>query len=134
MLSKMFTAAILGLMALPSATSFPWMGGMPGINGDTFDVDSALDKRQTAKGCYAQSCCPNNPKHPGAAPLVSPFLYLGAKNGAPATRTGNIEVPTDNDQAHEFQAPGSLDVRKVLVYPLPSNILTPFRSVDLAQV
>ena len=107
----MLNIALLGLIALPSAISFPWIGGMPGLNGDTFDVNSALDKRQTAKGCYAQSCCPNNPKHPGAAPLVSPFLYLGAKNGAPATRTGNIEVPTDNDKAHEFQPPGSLDIR-----------------------
>ena len=104
----MFKTALLGLIALPSAIAFPWMGSVPNMNGDSFNL---FDKRQTAVGCYAEPCCPNNKNHPGAAPLVAPFLYLGAKNGLPATKTGNIEVPADADKAHAFQAPGPNDIR-----------------------
>ena len=87
---------------------------MPGLNQDMakhMASERELLRRQTAPGCYAQSCCPNNPVHPGAAPLTAQFPYLGAKNGLPATRLGNIEVPADGDKAHAFQAPGPLDIR-----------------------
>ena len=116
-LSKMIHLLSFGLIALPSALSFPWMAGMPGLNENMARnmanerSYSDLHKRQSKPGCYAQSCCPNNPVHPGAAPLTAQFPYLGAKNGLPATRLGNIEVPADNDNAHAFQAPGPLDIR-----------------------
>ena len=77
----MLKIEILGLIALPCAMSFPWMAEMQGLNRDMLNANFELSKRQTAPGCYAASCCPNNPKHPGAAPLTSQFPYLGAKGG-----------------------------------------------------
>lgn len=108
----MFKVTFLALLALPSAISFPGMAGLRGMPLDAEHGHSDFVKRQTAPGCYGLSCCPNNPVHPYAAPLVAPFLYLGAKNGLPATHpVGNIEVPTDNDDPHAFEAPGPLDIR-----------------------
>ena len=113
----MLKLILLGLTICPHAIAFPWMADMPGLNEDmakhmanerSYDD---IHKRQNAPGCYAQSCCPNNPKHPGAAPLTSQFPYLGAKNGLPATLLGNILVPAAGDDAHAFEAPGPLDIR-----------------------
>lgn len=111
---KMLRLTIIGLTALSPGMAFPWMADMPGLNQDMakrMTPEREILKRQTAKGCYAQSCCPNNPNHPGAAPLTTKFPYLGAKNGLPATRLGNVEVPADGDTAHAFEAPGPLDIR-----------------------
>ena len=114
---KMLKFLFVGLTSLSFIDAFPWMAEMPGLNQNMAKhmanerSYSHLGKRQTKPGCYAQSCCPNNPNHPGAAPLTAQFPYLGAKNGLPATRLGNIEVPTDNDEAHAFEAPGPLDIR-----------------------
>ena len=108
----MLKAAFAGLMALPSVFSFGWVAQMPGINNkELLQTHSGLVKRQTAKGCYAESCCPFTSPRVGARPFTTQFPYLGAKNGAPATRLGNIEVPTDNDVAHNFEAPGAGDIR-----------------------
>ena len=111
MLFKMFKVVLVGLIALPSAISFPWMAGMPGLDKGPLSLNSQFTKRQNAPGCYVESCCPNNPVHPFAAPLTAEFPYLGAKNGLPATRLGNVEVPADGDDAHNFEAPGPLDIR-----------------------
>ena len=109
---QMFEVALVGLIAFPSVYSFGWVAQMPGINNkELLQAHSGLVKRQTAKGCYAASCCPFTSPRVGARPFTSQFPYLGAKNGMPATRLGNIEVPAYNDVAHQFEAPGAGDIR-----------------------
>ena len=107
----LFKISICGLAALPSVLSFAWVAQMPGVNKEFRNPHADMSKRQTAPGCYSASCCPFNKNHPGAAPFNPKFPYLGAQNGLPATRTGNVEVPADGDTAHAFEAPGPNDIR-----------------------
>ncbi|CAD6591759.1 MAG: hypothetical protein ASARMPREDX12_005409 [Alectoria sarmentosa] len=105
MTSKM---ALLGLIALPAAFGFPWMGEMIGSDGSLPNAQAELEKRQGT----TMAGCPYNPNHVPAVPATSQFPYLGAVNGLPATHpVGNIEVPTDGDNAHNFVAPGPNDIR-----------------------
>ena len=103
----MLKVALLGLIALPTAFSFGWMGEMIGSDGSLPNSDE-LEKRQGT----TMAGCPYNPNHVPAAPITSKFPYLGAINGLPATHpVGNIEVPADGDTAHTFTAPGKNDIR-----------------------
>ena len=100
--------ALLGLIALPTAFSFPWMGDMIGSDGKLPHAEPELEKRQGT----TMAGCPVNPNHVPAAPATPQFPYLGAFNGLPATHpVGNIEVPADGDTAHNFVAPGPNDIR-----------------------
>lgn len=100
--------ALLGLIGLPTAFSFPWMGDILNPDGSFPNAEGELEKRQgtTMVGC------PYNPDHVPAVPATSKFPYLGAVNGLPATHpVGNIEVPADGDGNHSFKAPGKNDIR-----------------------
>ena len=100
--------ALLGLIALPTAFSFPWMGEMIGSDGSLPNAEAELEKRQGT----TMAGCPYNPNHVPAAPATSEFPYLGAYNGLPALHpVGNIEVPTDGDPYHNFTPPGKNDIR-----------------------
>ena len=107
MMSKV---ALVGLMALPAAFSFPWMGDVLGADKNSYDSPSQLAKRQG----NTMAGCPFNPPedHVPAAPITAEFPYLGAANGLPATNpVGNVEVPADGDDAHAFVPPGPNDIR-----------------------
>ena len=105
MMSKV---ALLGLIALPTVISFPWMGDVLDSDGSLPNAEAELEKRQGT----TMAGCPYNPNHVPAAPATAEFPYLGAVNGLPATHpVGNIEVPTDGDAAHNFVPPGPNDIR-----------------------
>lgn len=105
MLSKV---PLLGLIALPAVLSFPWMGSILNSDGSLPNAEDELEKRQGT----TMAGCPYNPNHVPAAPITSKFPYLGAANGLPATHpVGNIEVPADDDTAHQYVAPGKNDIR-----------------------
>ena len=100
--------ALFGLIALPNAFSFPWMGDILNSDGSLPNAEDELEKRQGT----TMAGCPYNPNHVPAAPITAKFPYLGAINGLPATHpVGNIEVPTDGDTAHQFVPPGPNDIR-----------------------
>ncbi|MCJ1454642.1 hypothetical protein MMC28_004995 [Mycoblastus sanguinarius] len=106
----MSKVALVGLMALPAAFSFPWMGDVLGADKNSYDSPSQLAKRQG----NTMAGCPFNPPedHVPAAPITAEFPYLGAANGLPATNpVGNVEVPADGDDAHAFVPPGPNDIR-----------------------
>ncbi|MCJ1360738.1 MAG: hypothetical protein MMC33_010747 [Icmadophila ericetorum] len=104
MLSKL---ALIGLMQLPSALSFGWMSDTLGVDRRSFDKSVKVQKRQGT----TMAGCPFNTDHVPAVPITAEFPYLGAQNGLPATRLGNVEVPTDGDIAHAFVPPGPNDIR-----------------------
>ena len=100
-------AAFLSLMALPVVLPFPWMGDMPGVQEHPIEAPK-IEKRQGT----TQAGCPFNKNHVPGAPATPQFPYLGAMNGLPATHpVGNIEVPTDGDNIHNFVPPGPNDIR-----------------------
>ena len=104
----MLKVAFLGLFALPNAFSFPWMGDVLNSDGSLPNAQSELEKRQGT----TMAGCPYNPDHVPAVPANAEFPYLGAFNGLPALHpVGNIEVPTDGDDAHNFTPPGPNDIR-----------------------
>ena len=104
----MLKEALLGLIALPTAFSFGWMGELLDSDGSLPSAEERLEKRQGT----TMAGCPYNPNHVPAVPISAKFPYLGAVNGLPATNpVGNIEVPTDGDSAHIFTAPGKNDIR-----------------------
>lgn len=99
--------ALLGLIA-PTVLPFPWMGDVLGSDGSLPNAEAELEKRQGT----TMTGCPYNPNHVPAVPATAEFPYLGAVNGLPATHpVGNIEVPTDGDNAHNFVPPGPNDIR-----------------------
>ena len=106
----MLKAALLGLIALPTALSFGWMGEILDSDGSLPNAEDEfeLEKRQGS----TMAGCPYNPNHVPAVPISPDFPYLGAANGLPATNpVGNIEVPADNDVNHKFVPPGKNDIR-----------------------
>ena len=103
----MLNVALTGLFTLQTAFAFPWMGENFGLDGSLPGAKDQLEKRQGT----TMAGCPVNPNHVPAVPISAKFPYLGAVNGAPATKLGNIEVPADGDTAHNFVAPGKNDIR-----------------------
>ena len=93
---------ILTVMLLPTAMTFPWMVGVPGVKSLN-EVEAQNVKRQTT--------CPFNPIHVPAAPITTQFPYAGAINGLPSTRPGGFQVPATGDVAHVFVPPGPNDIR-----------------------
>ena len=104
----MLKIAFLGLLALPTSFSFPWMGDVLNSDGSLPNAEAELEKRQGT----TMAGCPFNPVHVPAAPANATFPYLSAFNGLPALHpVGNIEVPADGDNAHIFVPPGPNDIR-----------------------
>ena len=100
--------ALFGLIALPTAFSFGWMGNMIGSDGSLPNSESELEKRQGS----TMAGCPVNPIHTYGVPISFKFPYQGAYQGKVANNTvGNREVPADGDKAHVFSAPGKNDIR-----------------------
>lgn len=97
------------LAVVPFAAPFPWMADMPGVDMHLLSKRSPQTTDTTDPSSEAK--CPNNPNHPGAAPFNPKFGYTNARNGLPGNGSGGFEVPIDGDTAHNFEAPGPLDIR-----------------------
>ncbi|RDW80106.1 putative aromatic peroxygenase [Coleophoma cylindrospora] len=99
----------LALAASEAVTAYPFVAEMP-------DVDSSLfrnARRQQPGGTNpgGAATCPNNPNHVPAPGITAAYPYNGAKNGLPGKGKGGYQVPAPGDTAHQFVAPGPLDIR-----------------------
>ena len=102
----MYSKPLLLFISVQGTYAYPWVASQPG-------VDSRLLKRQQPPtGAGSAANCPNNPNHPGAAPITDEYPYNGAMNGLPGKGQGGLLVPDPNDAAHQFVAPDySVDIR-----------------------
>lgn len=111
--SNMLSSSLILALCASSASAFPWMASLPGVDLSLLERSSqhhTTRKRQTDdKGSAAN--CPVNPDHPGAAPYDPLYPYTGATGGLPGTGIGGVSVPADGDEAHAFTEPGPLDIR-----------------------
>ncbi|CZR51721.1 uncharacterized protein PAC_01598 [Phialocephala subalpina] len=94
------------VLAAEAVTAFPFVANMPG-------VDSSLLRRQQSGGSNpgGPASCPNNPNHVPAPGITAQYPYNGAKNGKKGNGKGGYQVPAPGDTAHQFVAPGPLDIR-----------------------
>ena len=112
-------------LAVQRTYAFPWIVNQPGVN------PSLLKRQQPPSGAGSAADCPNNPVHPGAAPITDAYPYNGALNGVPGQGQGGVLVPDPNDAAHQFVAP---DYTKDIRGPCPgtSILRAATHPVDLA--
>ncbi|KAG8630668.1 hypothetical protein KVT40_002287 [Elsinoe batatas] len=110
----MKSISLLSLFAA-SATAFPWVANVPGVNSNPLSsaYKASKMKRQQSGGSNPGGpvTCPFNADHQPAVPYNSKYPYGGAKNGQPGTGKGGYQVPAPGDDAHAFIKPGPNDIR-----------------------
>lgn len=97
--------AALFILAAQTATAFPFVAEVPGVDRRMLSAGYPVQKQRRSEPC------PVNPVHPGAVPINAEYPYLSALNGNRSTGKGGILVPAPGDTAHYFEAPGPLDIR-----------------------
>ena len=107
----MKNVAIISLF-VASATAFPWVAEVDGVDSSLFGAKRKQFRRQQpGSGNGGAATCPFNSNHPGAAPYSDDYPYNGATGGKQGKGMGGFQVPADGDTAHEYEAPGSNDIR-----------------------
>lgn len=109
---KMKNAIYLSLLA-STATAFPFVSEMPGVDSSLFAGKARANKRQQSGGSNpgGPASCPFNANHVPAAPYNPKYPYNSAINGSQGKGLGGFQVPAPGDTAHAFVKPGPNDIR-----------------------